>query len=126
MLSSRRPCECNGALWVPGEDFVLGIDPHLAAFSDTTPNKPSSPCGPLLFVVKKTCRVPQDIEPVFLLVFVATLPVVIPFLLFSDPRWALRASNGVAILMLFLTGFALGRHAGRRPWLIGLAMIILQ
>ena len=62
---------------------------------------------------------------VFLLVFLSTLPVVIPFLLFSDPQWALRASNGVAILMLFLTGFVLGRHAGRRPWLIGLAMIIV-
>jgi hypothetical protein len=63
---------------------------------------------------------------VFLLVFLSTFPVVIPFLLFSGPQRALRASNVVAILMLFLTGFALGRHAGRRPWLIGLTMTIVD
>lgn len=27
--------------------------------------------------------------------------------------------------MLFLTGYAFGRCAGRNPWLIGLAMVLL-
>jgi hypothetical protein len=61
---------------------------------------------------------------VFLLVFVTTLPVVFPFLLIHDPKVALRASNGVAVLMLFF-GYALGRYSGRRPWLTGLAMVLI-
>jgi len=62
---------------------------------------------------------------VFLLVFVTTLPVVFPFFLIHDPRVALRASNGVAVLMLFLAGYALGRYFGRRPWPTGLAMVLI-
>ncbi|HTQ61063.1 MAG TPA: VIT1/CCC1 transporter family protein [Candidatus Solibacter sp.] len=62
---------------------------------------------------------------VFLLVFLSTSPVVIPFLLVSAAKLALRVSNGIAILMLFITGFAFGRHAGRSPWKTGVAMIIL-
>jgi VIT1/CCC1 family predicted Fe2+/Mn2+ transporter len=62
---------------------------------------------------------------VFLLVFVTTLPVVFPFLLIDDPKVALRASNGVAVLMLFFAGYALGRYSGRRPWLTGLAMVLI-
>lgn len=62
---------------------------------------------------------------VFLLVFLSTFPVVIPFLFASDAKLALRISNGIAILMLFITGYAFGRCAGRRPWLTGAAMVIL-
>jgi len=62
---------------------------------------------------------------VFLLVFLSTLPVVIPFLLIHDPKLALRASNGVAILMLFFTGYAFGQYSGRRRWLTGLAMVLI-
>jgi VIT1/CCC1 family predicted Fe2+/Mn2+ transporter len=62
---------------------------------------------------------------VFLLVFLATFPVVIPFLLLSEAKLALRASNAVAILMLFFTGYALGGHAGRRRWLTGLVFVIV-
>jgi hypothetical protein len=62
---------------------------------------------------------------VFLLVFLSTFPVVIPFLFVGDPRSALRASNAVAIVMLFLCGYAFGRCAGLRPWLMGLLMIAI-
>jgi hypothetical protein len=62
---------------------------------------------------------------VFLIVVVATFPVVIPFALISEPRHALRVSNGIAIAMLFLTGYAFGRHAGHRPCGMGLAMVLL-
>jgi len=60
---------------------------------------------------------------VFLLVFLSTLPVVIPFTVIRDPRLALRVSNGVAIVMLFLTGYRFGHLAGHRPWKMGLAMV---
>lgn len=62
---------------------------------------------------------------VFLIVFLTTLPVVLPFALVSDPRQALRISNGIAIVMLFLTGYAFGRYSGQRPIGMGLAMVLL-
>jgi VIT1/CCC1 family predicted Fe2+/Mn2+ transporter len=62
---------------------------------------------------------------VFLLVFLSTFPVVIPFLFATDAKLALRVSNGIAVLMLFISGYAFGRYAGRRPWRTGVAMVIL-
>jgi hypothetical protein len=62
---------------------------------------------------------------VFLLVFLSTFPVVIPFLLMQDGWWALRVSNGIAIVMLFFTGCAFGRCTGRRPWLMGIIMVLV-
>lgn len=61
---------------------------------------------------------------VFLLVFVGTLPVVIPFIFFRDPQTALWISHTIAITLLFLTGWSLGRHWGR-PWQVGVSMIVV-
>lgn len=61
---------------------------------------------------------------VFLLVFASVLPVVVPFMVMSDVRWALRVSNGIAIVMLFLIGREYGREAGRPPWRMGLWMVL--
>ena len=58
-----------------------------------------------------------------LLVFFSTIPVVIPFLFMDDVRWALRVSNAVAIIMLFICGYAFARNTGLRPWPTGLAMV---
>lgn len=62
---------------------------------------------------------------VFLLVCLSTLPVVIPFIFMHDATLALRTSNGIAVIMMFLCGFQLGRYAGRNRWLMGLAMAFL-
>jgi hypothetical protein len=62
---------------------------------------------------------------VFLLVFLSTFPVVIPFIFMKNARLALRVSNTIAIGMLFLTGCAFGRATGRRPWVTGISMVIL-
>ena len=62
---------------------------------------------------------------IFLLVFLSTFPVVMPFLFLNDAKLALRASNGVAIALLFVCGHALGSHAGRNRWLTGLLMVLL-
>jgi len=61
---------------------------------------------------------------VFLLVFLSTFPVVIPFVFVSDFAVARRASNLVAIAMLFATGYAYGRCSGYRPVWIGLSMVL--
>ncbi len=62
---------------------------------------------------------------VFLLVFLSTFPVVVPFLLFSPLPVAMRVSNGVAIAMLYITGHGLGRYAGLSPVRTGLAMVAI-
>ena len=62
---------------------------------------------------------------VFLAVFLSTFPVVIPFLFIPNVRLALRVSNGVALLMLFLTGYAFGIYADHRPWRMELWTAIL-
>lgn len=62
---------------------------------------------------------------VCLLVFLSTFPPVIPFLLWGDVQTALRISNAVAIVMMFVCGYAYARGTGLRPWLTGLVMVAI-
>ncbi len=62
---------------------------------------------------------------VFLLVFLSTFPVVLPFVFIADPGIAKRVSAAVAITMLFLCGYGWGRYAGLKPWRTGLVMVLL-
>jgi VIT1/CCC1 family predicted Fe2+/Mn2+ transporter len=62
---------------------------------------------------------------VFLLVFLSTLPISLPFLLFPEAGFAMRASNAIAIAMLFGMGWTLGKHTGRSGWRAGLVMVCL-
>jgi VIT1/CCC1 family predicted Fe2+/Mn2+ transporter len=62
---------------------------------------------------------------VFLIVFLSTFPVVLPFVFMEETTRALRLSNAIAIIMLFFTGYGFGRCAGHRPWLMGIAMVVL-
>lgn len=62
---------------------------------------------------------------VFLLVFLSTLPVVIPFTFMKDITLALRVSDGIAIVMLYLTGHAFGHTTGRNPLWTGIWMVVL-
>lgn len=49
---------------------------------------------------------------IFLLVFLCTFPVALPFALHNNIGPAMRISNGVALVMLFLGGFILAGYAG--------------
>jgi VIT1/CCC1 family predicted Fe2+/Mn2+ transporter len=62
---------------------------------------------------------------VFLLVFVSTFPVAIPFIFMHNAGPALRVSNAIAIVLLFILGYAFGRGAARNPWVMGISMVIL-
>jgi VIT1/CCC1 family predicted Fe2+/Mn2+ transporter len=62
---------------------------------------------------------------VFLWVFVSIFPVVVPFILISNAMLALRISNTIALVMLFMTGLAFGRCVGYRPWILGFSMAML-
>jgi hypothetical protein len=60
---------------------------------------------------------------IFLLVFLSTVPVALPFMFVSDVGVALRISNAIAVALLFLVGTGLGRHMNWPPyWVTGLAV----
>src|SRR5512135_1443273 len=68
----------------------------------------------------------QDLQvavAVFLVVLLSTFPVVTPFLLVREPRLAIRVSNGISIVMLFILGASLGRLTSGRWLRTGLGMV---
>jgi VIT1/CCC1 family predicted Fe2+/Mn2+ transporter len=67
----------------------------------------------------------QGALSVFLLVFLSTLPVVLPFVFVHELQLALRLSNAIALVMLFAAGYMLGRHGGLRPVRTGIAMVAI-
>ncbi|MGE5800722.1 MAG: VIT1/CCC1 transporter family protein [Gemmatimonadota bacterium] len=62
---------------------------------------------------------------VFLWVFATTFPVSIPFIFMSDVARAMRVSNGIAVGLLVIMGYAYGRITNYHPWLTSLAMVVL-
>jgi VIT1/CCC1 family predicted Fe2+/Mn2+ transporter len=62
---------------------------------------------------------------VFLWVVASTFPVVLPFVLIDDVATAKNLSRGIALVMLFFGGLALGRYAGYGSWKVGLMMTAL-
>lgn len=62
---------------------------------------------------------------IFLLVFLCTLPVALPFGFIDDPGTALRVSNGVALTLLFIGGYKLAGFAGFRKLLTALIYTLI-
>jgi VIT1/CCC1 family predicted Fe2+/Mn2+ transporter len=62
---------------------------------------------------------------VFLLVFISTFPVVLPFVFLTNLHLAMRVSGAIAIAMLFLCGYKWGHYAGVSPIRVGITMVIL-
>ncbi|MCE9657660.1 MAG: VIT1/CCC1 transporter family protein [Burkholderiales bacterium] len=60
---------------------------------------------------------------IFLLVVLATFPVVLPFAFMKDVGAAKELSRAIALAMLFLAGLGLGRYAGYGSWKAGLMMV---
>ncbi len=56
-------------------------------------------------------------------VFLSTFPVVIPFIFMDSVAPAMRVSNAIAIILLFISGYLFGRMTGYRPWLVGVSMV---
>jgi VIT1/CCC1 family predicted Fe2+/Mn2+ transporter len=50
---------------------------------------------------------------VFLLVFLSTIPIALPFLFIAAPATALWFSHAIALVLLFAAGFTLGTHWNR-------------
>jgi hypothetical protein len=62
---------------------------------------------------------------IFMLVFLCTFPVAIPFGILNDLSVAMRASNGVALLLLCIGGYKLAGYAGFRPWLTAIIYALI-
>ena len=62
---------------------------------------------------------------VFSLVFATALPAVLPLLLISDPWIALRASNLLVIVLLFVSGYYWAGYVHANRWLAGLGLTAL-
>jgi VIT1/CCC1 family predicted Fe2+/Mn2+ transporter len=62
---------------------------------------------------------------IFLLVFTCTFPVALPFIFLSNTSFALRFSNAIALLILFIGGFSVGKYSGFRPFMSGTLLVIL-
>jgi VIT1/CCC1 family predicted Fe2+/Mn2+ transporter len=61
----------------------------------------------------------------FWLVFISCLPAALPFLIFPNPTRALRVSNLLLIVMLFLIGQKWAQSAHANRLLAGLAMVAI-
>jgi VIT1/CCC1 family predicted Fe2+/Mn2+ transporter len=62
---------------------------------------------------------------VFLWVVLSMFPLAVPFILIHNAALALRASNTIAMVMLFGMGYTYGRCTLRNPWSRGIAMVIV-
>jgi hypothetical protein len=43
----------------------------------------------------------------------------------DDARSALRVSNAILLALMFFTGYWWARHTLSRPWLVGLAFLVV-
>jgi len=62
---------------------------------------------------------------IFLLVFLSTFPIAIPFIFIADLQTALRVSNLIAIVMMFICGWALAKYSGRNRFVMGILMSLI-
>ncbi len=63
---------------------------------------------------------------ILLLVFTCTLPIALPFIFFTNTAFALRISNGIALLILFAGGFSVGKYSGFPPVCVWLIILLLE
>jgi len=61
---------------------------------------------------------------IFWLVFLSTIPAVVPFLVFRDRFVALRVSNLLLLTMLFLVGYRWARVTHSNPWIVGSILLL--
>lgn len=62
---------------------------------------------------------------IVLLVFSATLPIVVPFVCTANVILALRISNAIAVLSMFTCGWLLAGYCGYNKWKTGILMTLI-
>jgi hypothetical protein len=58
------------------------------------------------------------------LVILVSVPAAIPFIVMDDARLALRISNAILLVLLFLSGFYWARYTLGSPWLAGFSFLL--
>jgi VIT1/CCC1 family predicted Fe2+/Mn2+ transporter len=58
-------------------------------------------------------------------VILTTFPVALPFIFMSNVSPALRLSNAIAVALMFVAGYSLGRISGLGRWITGISMVLL-
>ena len=106
------------AIWLPVSSRCYGaLALACAALEPRLPNAK--------MVVSTTTTTGMGAAAVFLLVFVSTFPLAVPFIFIQEISIALRVSNAIAVVLLFGAGYAFGRLTGRHPVWMGSAMVVL-
>jgi hypothetical protein len=59
------------------------------------------------------------------LVFACSIPAVLPFLVMNEPHLALRVSNIILLVLLFVLGYKHAQHTLAKPWLSGLVFLLV-
>ena len=62
---------------------------------------------------------------VFVLVTATAVPAALPFLIFDDLQLALRVSNALLVLLLFLVGHRWAKYIDLNPWRAGLLLTLI-
>ena len=67
---------------------------------------------------------------ILLLCFLVTFPVAVPFIFIDEMQRALRVSNGIALVLLFFSGYGIARYAGGSPlkygsWAVAIGVVLV-
>jgi VIT1/CCC1 family predicted Fe2+/Mn2+ transporter len=123
----RGVADDDRALELVGEE----LDDRLLPL--TTPEERRHLYGIVLSVVRRGGAEPARVRgedllggvAVALVIVLATLPIVLPFLLFEEPILAARLSHTVALVLLFWLGTWWARVVGASPWRIGTGLTLV-
>ena len=62
---------------------------------------------------------------IFFLMFISALPIVTPFIFIHNTNMALRASNLIAIIMMFFCGLSLAKYVGINKWILSITITFI-
>ena len=75
--------------------------------------------------VRLTTRHLKKSVMIFLMMFISTFPIVIPFIFIRDTQLALRISNMIAIVLMFLCGWSLANYVGSNKWVMSFGLTLV-
>ena len=77
---------------------------------------------------KRAFLIPRDFKNalyIFVIVFLSTFPMAVTLLFISDPYTALRTSNVIGLVIMFVAGFIIGKKTGFNHWLTGFLFAVI-
>ena len=105
------------------------LPPSIASVQDAAEleqirNKLANLPGPTL-QVRLTTRDLKKSLMIFFLMLISTFPIVIPFIFIHDTQLALRISNMIAIVLMFLCGWSLAKYVGSNKWVMSFGLTLV-